>query len=73
MIHRLLRTWKNGYYRRCEHRSHRLHLRCYRGFVTDGYCDHHNDTCFFQHGFGFREAYEAQAEALRQIQEKKDR
>jgi hypothetical protein len=44
--HIFLRRFRNGYWRRCEHRSHRLGLRCYRGFTYDGYCSKHNGTCF---------------------------
>lgn len=43
MIHAFLERYKHGYYRRCRHRSHRLRLRCYRGFAADGYCARHND------------------------------
>lgn len=46
MIHRFLRWYSDGYYRRCSHRSHRLRLRCYREFVWDGYCYRHTDTCW---------------------------
>ncbi|MDX2550159.1 hypothetical protein [Streptomyces stelliscabiei] len=32
----------------CNHRSHRLRLRCWRWFVYDGYCARHNDSCWGQ-------------------------
>lgn len=54
MIHAFLRRYRNGYYRRCLHRSHRLRLRCYRGFVYDGFCYRHNETCFNAHADGWR-------------------
>lgn len=49
MIHAFLRRYHGGYWRRCGHRSHRLSLRCYRGFTYDGYCGKHNETCFNAH------------------------
>lgn len=45
-VHRFLRWWDGGYYRLCGHSSHRIGLPCFRGFVYDGYCSKHNDTCF---------------------------
>ena len=46
MIHAFLRRYRDGYWRLCGHRSHRLRLRCYRGFTYDGYCGKHNASCF---------------------------
>lgn len=37
-----MRLW-----RRCLHRSHRLRLRCWRGFLRDGYCTRHNRSCYW--------------------------
>lgn len=34
-------TW-----RYCGHRSHRREQWCWRWSVWDGYCAHHNQTCF---------------------------
>ena len=45
MIHYILARVFDGYYRLCSHRSHRLGLRCYRGFVYDAFCAHHLRTC----------------------------
>lgn len=40
-------VWVGGYnWRYCLHRSHRLRLPCWRWFVYDGYCHHHNRTCY---------------------------
>jgi hypothetical protein len=39
--------FRRGYYRRCRHRGHWVHLRtCMRGVTYDGYCAHHNHTCW---------------------------
>lgn len=46
MIHAFLRRYQGGYWRRCEHRSHRLRLPCFRGFTYGGQCGKHNTTCF---------------------------
>lgn len=46
VVHKALRRYRRGYFRLCSHRSHRLRLPCFRGFVSDGYCARHNDTCF---------------------------
>lgn len=46
MIHKFLRSWRGGYWRRCVHRSHRLGVPCWRGFAYDGYCGKHNESCF---------------------------
>jgi len=36
-----------GYHwRYCSHRSHWLRLPCWRWFIHDGYCHHHNETCW---------------------------
>lgn len=32
----------------CVHRSHRLSLWCWRFFVYDGYCDRHNESCYYR-------------------------
>lgn len=34
------------YWAYCAHRSHTRGLRCWRWFVYDGYCAHHNATCY---------------------------
>jgi hypothetical protein len=52
MIHAFLRRVRHGYHRRCVHRSHRLGLRCYRGFEWDGYCGEHNESCYNAHEVG---------------------
>lgn len=44
--HAFLRRFRCGYWRRCDHRSHRLHLPCYRGLTYDGQCGRHNESCF---------------------------
>ncbi|MCW2898795.1 MAG: hypothetical protein JWO67_1060 [Streptosporangiaceae bacterium] len=46
MIHGFLARWRNGYWRLCLHRSHRLNLPCYRGQTYDHQCGKHNDSCF---------------------------
>lgn len=46
MIHAFLERYRNGFYRLCRHRSHRLRLPCYRGFTYGGFCGKHNTTCF---------------------------
>lgn len=45
-LHRWLRTYRGGYHRLCAHRSHVLRLPCYRACRWDGYCGHHNQTCW---------------------------
>jgi hypothetical protein len=52
VIHAFLRRFRDGYYRRCVHRSHRLHLPCYRELVYDGYCGGHNQSCYNAHEVG---------------------
>lgn len=48
MIRAYLMCWRYGYYRLCVHRSHRLHLPCFRLVTSDGKCSKHNGTCFHQ-------------------------
>ncbi len=33
-------------YPRCIHLSHRLSLPCWYGAVWDGFCKHHNNSCW---------------------------
>jgi len=33
---------------RCVHLSHRRKIRCFRPKTYDGYCAHHNATCFHE-------------------------
>lgn len=45
-LHRLLRRWRGGFYRLCNHRSHRLRLPCFRYHALDGYCGKHVGSCY---------------------------
>lgn len=38
--------WSGVYWAPCIHRSHRLGLKCWRWFIYDGFCPHHNNTCW---------------------------
>jgi uncharacterized membrane protein YfcA len=38
--------WFYGYQAVCTHRSHRLHLPCFRWRTCDGYCGSHNASCW---------------------------
>lgn len=44
--HQYTVTINGVHWRYCSHRSHRLNLRCWRWFVYDGYCGHHNASCY---------------------------
>lgn len=50
LIYRILRK-RNALFRypRCIHLSHRLRLPCWSGTIYDGFCAHHNNTCWGEH------------------------
>lgn len=41
-------TKKNWFYRGCSHRSHRMHLPCFRRFNWQHLCLKHTRKCFMQ-------------------------